>query len=443
MTHATPANHHRENALLLAVVRNAAPPSDIGDTLALDWRYLLAAANRQGVRPLLSQWRDKHGVSAPPEAADVLHAAYWENYFRTRTLLAELAAVRAAAATEGIVLLPLKGAALAPTVYPSPDLRPMSDLDMLARASDLARTSAVLASLGYREEPDGPMLLPPRMRDPLRGEHKFTAIRGGFALLIEVRAEPLDPGFPPLSELDRAFSARLHRHATHFWERATIGSDLTTAHAAPEDLLLHVASHMTTRHADFRLIWLCDVREILAHAHMHAPEFDWDTFARDARTLDLVVPVRAALDAAARWLDVPVPTSALASLAPRRWHVVDRLEQRSLGAREQALNTADLTAMPPAPVWLAIAAIARVSWLARIRAIRWLILPGQNYLAGWRNTPGATLTSATYARVAAFRLLTAALLMLAAVARLLRLPFLPTRVDRLMQRVNPFGQYVK
>ena len=441
MTHATPANHHRENALLLAAVRNAAPPSNMGDTLALNWEYLLAAANRQGVRPQLSQWRDIHDVSAPPEATDLLHAAYWENYFRTRTLLAELAAVRAAAAAEGIVLLPLKGAALAPTVYPSPDLRPMSDLDMLARAGDLARTGAVLASLGYREEPDGPILLPPRMRDPLRGEHKFTAIRGGFVLLIEVRAEPLDPGFPPLSELDRAFSARLHRHATHFWERATIGSDLTTAHAAPEDLLLHVASHMTTRHADFRLIWLCDMRAILAHAH--APEFDWDAFARDARTLDLIVPVRVALDAAARWLDVPVPTSALASLAPRRWHVVDRLEQRSLGARAQAVGTADLTATAPTPIWLAIAAIARVSWLARIRAIRWLILPGANYLAGWRNTPGATLTSATYARVAAFRLLTATLLALAAVARLLRLPFLPARVDRLMQRVNPFGQYVK
>ena len=439
MTHATPANHHRENALLLAAVRNAAPPSDIGDTLTLNWKYLLAAANRQGVRPLLSQWRDKHAVSAPPEATDVLHAAYWENYFRTRTLLAELAAVRAAAAAEGIVLLPLKGAALAPTVYPSPDLRPMSDLDVLARASDLARTGAVLTSLGYREEPDGPTLLPPRMRDLLRGEHKFTAIRGGFALLIEVRAEPLDPGFPPLSELDRAFSARLHRHAAHLWQRATIGSDPTTAYAAPENLLLHVTSHMTTRHADFRLIWLCDVREILTHA----PEFDWDAFARDARTLDLVVPVRAALDAAARWLDVPVPTSALASLAPRRWHVVDRLEQRSLGARAQALDTTDLTAMPPAPIWLAIAAIARVSWSARIQAIRWLILPGKNYLAGWRNTPGATLTSATYARVAVFRLLTAALLALAAVARLLRLPFLPARVDRLMQRVDPFGQYVK
>ncbi len=73
----------------------------------------------------------------------------------------------------------------------------MSDLDLLTRADDLRRIRAIVADLGYAEEPYDAALLPTRLRDPLRREWKFVASRGGFPVLIEVRAEPLDPGLPP------------------------------------------------------------------------------------------------------------------------------------------------------------------------------------------------------------------------------------------------------
>jgi len=433
------SNYRSENAVLLAAARGTAIASEA--VAALNWDYLLAAAGRQGMIPLLQRWVTEHRLPIPPETAATLSATYWTNHFRTRALLAELAAIRAAAVAVGIPLLPLKGAALAPTVYPAPELRPMSDLDLLTHADDLPRIHAVFADLGYVEEPYEASLLPTRLRDPLRREWKFVASRGGFPILVEVRAEPLDPGLPPLTELDHAFSARLHTHATCMWNRARPLNDDAAAmlHAAPEDLMLHVASHMATRHADFRLIWLLDIRQIIAHA----PEFDWDYLAGEAQALGLAVPVHAALDAATRWLDVPLPAlwhKATAPLAPRLRHPVDALEWAVLAPREQTLATTDLAAIPPTPAWLAAVSIARVSWQARARALRWLLLPCRSYLAGWRNSPQDT-TNRRYAGTAAFRLLVSLLMGMAAIARGLRLPIFPALVDRLMQRLNPFGKY--
>ena len=430
--------YRSENAVLLATARGEAMTHNA--VAALNWDYLLAAGERQGMIPLLQQWLTKHRLPVPAETAATLSATYWTNRFRSRALLAELAAIRVAAATVGIPLLPLKGAALAPTVYPAPELRPMSDLDLLTRADDLPRIRALFADLGYVEEPYEASLLPTRLRDPLRREWKFVASRGGFPVLVEVRAEPLDPGLPPLTELDRAFSARLHAHAARMWARARpLDNDPAMLQAAPEDLLLHVASHMATRHADFRLIWLLDIRQIITHT----PEFDWEYLAGEARSLGLTVPVRAALDAAARWLHVPLPTmwhGATTSFLPLLRHPVDALEWAVLAPREQTLDTADLAAIPPTPAWLAAVSVARVSWRARAQTLRWLLLPCQSYLAGWRNTP-EDMANWRYPGTAAFRLIVSFLLGIAAVARGLHVPVFPALVDRLMRRLNPFRKY--
>ncbi len=224
------------------------------------------------------------------------------------------------------------------------------------------------------------------------------------------------------------------------WDRAhPLDDDPAMLQAAPEDLLLHVASHMATRHADFRLIWLLDIRQIIAHA----PAFDWEYLAAEAHTLGLTVPVRAALDAAARWLAVPLPAvlhSGPTPLTSRLRHPVDALEWAVLAPREQTLDTANLAAIPPTPAWLAAVSVARVSWRARARTLRWLLLPCRSYVAGWRNMP-EDASNWRYPGTAVFRLLIALLLGITAVARKLRVPVFPVLVDRLMRHLNPFGKY--
>ncbi|HWS71894.1 MAG TPA: nucleotidyltransferase family protein, partial [Thermoanaerobaculia bacterium] len=61
--------------------------------------------------------------------------------------LADLRRVLAAFAEAGVEALILKGTALAYDLYPSPELRPRSDVDLLV--TDFARAAGVLRALGF------------------------------------------------------------------------------------------------------------------------------------------------------------------------------------------------------------------------------------------------------------------------------------------------------
>jgi len=143
------------------------------DTPVAEW---LAAHLRDGVT----------GVPCPPEAHDaarvrdtaiahgvhaLLHRA-WSRTPTAETVAPDLRAAMAGAARDqavlellqrgelarvvdrlaaaGVPALLMKGAALSCTCYPSPDLRPKSDIDVLVRAQDVERAGHVLAGLDYR-----------------------------------------------------------------------------------------------------------------------------------------------------------------------------------------------------------------------------------------------------------------------------------------------------
>lgn len=416
MSTVAPPVYVRENALLLATAR-AAPPTEAQRDLlpALDWDYLLAAADRQGATPLLHRWVQAHGLAVPSAPLTTLQTVYWTNHFRNATLLRELARVREAASAVGVPLLPLKGAALAPTYYPSPALRPMSDLDLLARVADFDRVGEVFATLGYAETPRTAAFVAERLRQPWQRERQFTATRAGMTVLVEVRAEPLDPAPSPVAELDTALAARLAAYAANVWARATAHDD-DTAHITPEDLCLHVASHMVTRHADYRLIWLLD----LAHLLRGTPDFDWHYLARESRALGLTVPVETALDAAARWLDAPAPPAGIwndRATVPSVARFVATMERRVLTERINSLPDTDLAMPPLAPFWTVAASLARMRGVSpRLRVLRWLLFPSGGYLALQRGEE-ADIRGWRYARVAAARIGTAATTGISAVAR--------------------------
>jgi hypothetical protein len=65
----------------------------------------------------------------------------------------ELVTVLDALASDGIRPLVIKGAHLAHTLYPSPELRPRADTDLLVTEDDRDRVSAALARVGYERLP--------------------------------------------------------------------------------------------------------------------------------------------------------------------------------------------------------------------------------------------------------------------------------------------------
>jgi putative nucleotidyltransferase-like protein len=382
-----------ENALLFAACRLGPPASQVALGRPLDWEYVLRAADRQGVAPLLHDWLTRHREFAAPEAwADRLYHAYWANHFRNRLLLSELARLADAAAGEGITFMPLKGAILAFDYYPAPALRPMSDLDLLVRPEDLEGMGRSLRALGYREIDLPPSYIDDRWLDGTSRERQWVTARNGLSIFVEYRAEPMEPAVAQFADLDQNLTAMLGQHAASIWSRARPASDPASVglRMSSEDLLLHVATHLAAKHADFRLIWLHDLARILTS---HAGRFDWPYVCASATRLRVAGPVRAALEAAARWVGAPVPLDDLERQLdwPRDGSMgrVQRWEYRRLSGHVAGLSTADLTADAPC-VWPLGAAFARLrGWGPCLRGLRWAVFPTPEFLAGWHHQAAA------------------------------------------------------
>ncbi len=440
---ATPASRWRqENALLYAVVRGTPTARrERGAADPLDWEYLLRAADYHGILPLLHQWmQSQREIAVPPEISLRLSGAYWANHFRNRMLLEELARVLQNAAAAGIAVMPLKGAALALLYYSTPALRPMSDLDLLLQPGDVVAMTALLHRLGYEEVSGAPVLLDERFYDAQQGEHRFVTHKDGCTVLIEFRIEPLDPLIDTLSALDPMLDAALHDRAAWMWTRGqdAMHERVPFARISPEDLLLHVASHLTTRHRYFRLLWLYDLSLVIT---AHGNDIDWAYIGDAARRLRLSVPVHAALAAAQRLLGAPVPLAEMERMlfaGSERRRPLQRVGRAFFARRIRAANRGDLTAQSYAQVWLVAASFGRLrGWKPRLRALRWILFPSRAYLAAWGNEPipaGHAAYAATFLRFISISLLRA----LGGIGRFAHVPVLPALIDRFMERRYPF-----
>lgn len=370
-----------ENALLVAAASladaPAAHPAIAADTL--DWGYVQRAADRQGVTALLYQWlqRHPHVAVAPAVMAD-LHDAYWRGHFRNRLLFEELRRVACAAADAGIAIMPLKGAVLAPRFYGVAALRPLSDLDLLVQPADVARFGDLLRSMGYTETDPSPSYVDDEWLDLDSRDYCWFASLEGVDSFIEYRVAPLELAVARLTDLDRTYTDALRRHAREVWSRATPSNDGSLLQSA-EDLLLHVTTHLAAKHLDFRLIWLHDLALIVGRR-----DLDWTYIAAQAARLRMAAPIAAALEAARDHLSAPVDQAGLAAVLT----TLGRSSGWSLAHRDLARLRQHVAALPGRDLrhegpwgWPLGAALSRVhGWPARLRILRWVVLPGRGYL---------------------------------------------------------------
>lgn len=433
-------SHGAENAVLLAALRGEPPLDRPGAFAGLDWGYILAAAGKQGIAPLLARWIGRGRDDVPDGVAERLDADYWASHFRNRTLLHQLRRVTEAASEAGIAVMPLKGAALATRYYAAPALRPMADLDLLVQPADLPRMAPVLGGLGYTA-----VTLPPSPiyeGDSPSAEYAYVAAIDDMVVLIECRAEPLDPAIGALHTADATMAGRLHVHSARMWERAARGmiDGVPCMQIGAEDLLLHVAAHLTTRHAGMRLLWLYDLRLIAARDR---GTLDWDYIAAEARALSLEQPVHAALAAADRWLAASIPAGQLRRLgaAEGARRSLQRVgEGRFLAARVAAIGDADLTTEMQLQWWPLVISVGRLTTMrALMRVLRRMIVPSRAYMAWWSG--GSVDAARDYRRAAAFRLAYVSLSALDAAAIGVRFRPLARLTGRLIERMKPMTPY--
>lgn len=185
----------------------------------------------------------------PPAHLSKLRASFKDNATRNLFHAAELCEILKAFDERGVEAAPFKGPTLALLAYGDLALRRFIDLDILVRKCDVQEAKAVLVARGYEPRP---RLTPAQESVLLRSQHNLQFVRESGRLIVELHWEVVSRKYAHSFRAEDVWG-RLGRTTLN-------GRDVLTLSA--EDLLLGLCAH-GTKHLWERLLWVCDVAELL------------------------------------------------------------------------------------------------------------------------------------------------------------------------------------
>jgi len=255
-----------------------------------DWDAVLHLADKHGTSSLLYQNLTRFKNVVPSAALTSLHQSYERNIHKALFLTRELIRILDCLGTLGIEVIPYKGVVLSEVYYGDMALRQSGDMDLFVRRKDVARIKSAVHDLGYR----------PRVPIPENAEADYIA--SGYECTFD------SPAGKNLLELQWALQPRFY--AVDFdmdglFERAVsvtvAGRRMKTP--CPEDLLLVLSMH-AAKHVWGRLIWLCDIAQIVKRENL-----DWDWIQSQAHHLGIERILHITLQLANHFLATRIPSA--------------------------------------------------------------------------------------------------------------------------------------
>lgn len=280
------------------------PPREALDAW-LQWR---AAAADPWDDPVAIRWLPLIGWNLKDIAIDRERAAFQDAWRRiwssNRRLLAAASPALEALTAAGIRVLVLKGAALAWTVYETPALRPIGDVDILVQPDDVPKARAMLTDRGWL---------------PLRTVREADVMT----------RHALDYRKPPYGAID------LHWHLHHeccwpdadaaIWRRALPfpGEPRGLLMLCPADQLSQTCIHGVRWSPVHSAHWIADAAHIIRRS---GAALDWSVVVEESRRRRMALQVREALRLVQDRARVEIPAPALRALdaEPTSWR--DRAE---------------------------------------------------------------------------------------------------------------------
>jgi hypothetical protein len=212
--------------LLIACLRGL--PLVVSDDM--DWRALLSLAKIHGVLQLICQHFFSEGIEMP----GFFMAAFREAKAAAEKIAAELETLLNHFDKRKIEVLPLKGPALAQTLYGDTSMRTSDDLDILVKRKDFGRATTMLSELGFVARSAADDYHRKFVRDALMVELHFN--------LASPRSYPFD--------------------IEKLWRRAHAGRfrDKPIRAMCHDDLVSFLCLH-GLKHRFSRLIWVLDIAQ--------------------------------------------------------------------------------------------------------------------------------------------------------------------------------------
>lgn len=227
--HAMQATNMRLRRFLLS--GEAPAPADEADGAAC-----VSAAVEQGLAALLHEQVVRQGSPWPDQALAALRDAHRWSLARGVGQLAAARRVLALLAAQGLRGLPLKGAAVAESLYDTVAERPMADVDILA-LDDFAGSLRVLEAAGLREGD--------------AGDHARSLVDPETGVVVELHRS--------VSSCGRLFPMDAER----LWARSRPATGMVPRVPSPEDLLVQLSLHAAFQHGlALRLVQFLDFRRV-------------------------------------------------------------------------------------------------------------------------------------------------------------------------------------
>jgi hypothetical protein len=297
-----------DHAQLATWLRTGGGSEPVIPATSAGWEQFAGAACKAGLAGLILEAASRRGIDLPVQVAAKLRHRATIVAAHNLNLIQKLQELLPVFRRAGTPVLLLKGAALNLTVYARPDLRPMSDLDLLIQPWAVRRTFALLEECGYR-----------------RG---FDLVRADFFPTYHYEVEFLSGSSRPV---------RIDLHARPFrplrisrtmpddalWKDPLVVrcGEAQALMPRPELMFIHLAAHAAF-HGCSRVLWLYDIERFALH---YADSIDWSEVAALAGRWRLSLPVLRAVTHASELLGAVVPPSFIDELKTHKTGWRDRL----------------------------------------------------------------------------------------------------------------------
>jgi hypothetical protein len=278
----------------LRVVSDEAGDGRLETLSSSDWDVFIEASCRYGVAPLLyHRLRTFHSdVPIPANAMGRLRHIYLQSAGRGMHLYHELGKVLGLLRRDNISVIALKGVHLATAVYRNIALRPMGDIDLLVKQTDLLRVQEILVEQGY---------IALKEEIGCSREHLPPYKKKG-SLTVEIHFHIVGPPFSLRGDVEK------------LWVRAQMSSihGIEVLTLCPEDLLLHLCMHASFHHAfDNGIGPLFDISHTIEH---YAEELDWEQLLDRSREWGVSKCVYLSLFLAKRFAGASIPGQIMKDL---------------------------------------------------------------------------------------------------------------------------------
>jgi Uncharacterised nucleotidyltransferase len=264
----------------------------IKDLLAgpLDWEEVLRFADHHGTSSLVYQTCLRLQDEVPPAMMVALRENYEVTVHRSLFFARELILILDCLESFGLEAMPYKGVVLSEAYYGDMAARQSGDIDLFVREDDVERITSAVGDLGYTSRVPIPEAAWNRY---LATAYECTFDSPAGTNLLELQWA-LQPRFYAVDyDMDGLFQRA---------EKAMVAERQVKTPSA-EDLLLVLSVH-AAKHVWGRLIWLCDIAQILRHY-----DLDWGWIQSYAREIGIERILHITVLLTNRLLEEPIPSA--------------------------------------------------------------------------------------------------------------------------------------